>query len=261
MVTNADGARRSDTAAAFLAQLAPGAAIDLRTGARVDRVRIAEGVSSASTSPRWTRGQPIGERLRSALQQIDAPLVVLAAGAVGSAELLLRSGVGPAEDLSDAGIPVRVDLPVGMRTWQHPVVELLFRPRPGAVASTTASFLQLAAHLDARGSGDVVEVLLTRRPYGVVTGSDPTDDLLSLRLTLMSAVGRGSLRLDPADPAASPQLAHALHPDDVAALATVRRAATWAAHGPIAAWVETWHGPDAATCATPQRSSRGSLIG
>ena len=143
---------------------------------------------------------------------------------------------------------------MGAASGQHPVVELLFRPRPGAVASTTASFLQLAAHLDPRGSGDVVEVLVTRRPYGVVTGRDPTDDLLSLRLTLMSPVGRGSLRLDPTDPSASPQLTHALHPDDVAALAAAVRADAPRPGPPTDRspnGIDTWHGPDAATCATP----------
>ncbi|MEV4349305.1 GMC family oxidoreductase N-terminal domain-containing protein [Actinoplanes sp. NPDC049596] len=37
--------------------------------------------------------------------------VILAAGAIGSAQLLLVSGIGPANDLDTAGVPVIHDLP------------------------------------------------------------------------------------------------------------------------------------------------------
>jgi choline dehydrogenase len=52
--------------------------------------------------------------------------IVLAAGAIESAALLLRSGIGPAAELRAAGVPVFVDLPgVGRNLldhWQVPVV-------------------------------------------------------------------------------------------------------------------------------------------
>lgn len=46
--------------------------------------------------------------------------VILSAGVVGSAHLLLVSGIGPAEDLFRAGVTVFQDLPVG-RNLQHHV--------------------------------------------------------------------------------------------------------------------------------------------
>lgn len=46
--------------------------------------------------------------------------VILSAGAIGSPYLLLRSGVGPAEELRDAGVPVVRDLPeVGRNLQDH----------------------------------------------------------------------------------------------------------------------------------------------
>lgn len=46
--------------------------------------------------------------------------VVLAAGTIGSPVLLLRSGIGPADDLRALGIPVRLDLPgVGANLHDH----------------------------------------------------------------------------------------------------------------------------------------------
>ncbi|KAF6204266.1 hypothetical protein GE061_002606 [Apolygus lucorum] len=45
--------------------------------------------------------------------------VILAAGVIGSPQLLMLSGVGPAEHLKDIGIPVKVDLRVGYNLQDH----------------------------------------------------------------------------------------------------------------------------------------------
>jgi choline dehydrogenase len=47
--------------------------------------------------------------------------VLLAAGAYGSPQLLLLSGIGPADDLKMLQIEVRVNLPVGHNLQDHPV--------------------------------------------------------------------------------------------------------------------------------------------
>ena len=52
---------------------------------------------------------------------VEAGRVVLSAGAYGSPSVLLRSGIGPAEDLSELGISTRIDLPgVGRNLHDHP---------------------------------------------------------------------------------------------------------------------------------------------
>ncbi|ODM86993.1 Glucose dehydrogenase [FAD, quinone], partial [Orchesella cincta] len=45
--------------------------------------------------------------------------VILSAGAIGSAKLMLLSGVGPAEELQEMNIPVIMDLPVGKTMQDH----------------------------------------------------------------------------------------------------------------------------------------------
>lgn len=45
--------------------------------------------------------------------------VVLSAGTIGSAQLLLVSGVGPAGDLRARGVPPLQDLPVGHNLQDH----------------------------------------------------------------------------------------------------------------------------------------------
>ncbi len=53
--------------------------------------------------------------------EISARETILSAGAYGSPAILLRSGVGPREHLSEVGIPVRVDLAgVGEHLMDHP---------------------------------------------------------------------------------------------------------------------------------------------
>ena len=56
--------------------------------------------------------------------------VLLAAGAIGSAQILQHSGIGPAPLLQRVGVPVRLDLPgVGRNLQDHLQVRLVFRTR------------------------------------------------------------------------------------------------------------------------------------
>ena len=60
---------------------------------------------------------------------VRAGEVVLSAGAVGSAQLLLLSGIGPADALRAAGMPVVADVPgVGAGFTDHPNVYVGYRP-------------------------------------------------------------------------------------------------------------------------------------
>lgn len=65
---------------------------------------------------------------------IDADRVVVAAGAYHTPAILLRSGVGPAAELTGLGIPVVADVPgVGKHLLDHECVQLDFSGRPGLV--------------------------------------------------------------------------------------------------------------------------------
>ncbi|HEY6780020.1 MAG TPA: GMC oxidoreductase, partial [Thermoleophilaceae bacterium] len=56
--------------------------------------------------------------------------VLLAAGAIGSPQLLMLSGIGPAEHLLEVGLPVRHDLPgVGENLQDHPFLTLIWEVR------------------------------------------------------------------------------------------------------------------------------------
>ncbi|UNB55325.1 GMC family oxidoreductase [Mycolicibacterium sp. YH-1] len=64
--------------------------------------------------------------------------VVLCAGAFGSPEILLRTGIGPADHLSGLGIPVLLDRPgVGSNLHEHPTVQLEYAATAGLADALT----------------------------------------------------------------------------------------------------------------------------
>jgi choline dehydrogenase-like flavoprotein len=59
-------------------------------------------------------------------REARAPEVILSGGAYNSPQLLMVSGIGPADELRDKGIAVRVDSPgVGKNLWDHPSLSTL----------------------------------------------------------------------------------------------------------------------------------------
>jgi choline dehydrogenase len=65
--------------------------------------------------------------------------VVLSAGTYGSASILMRSGVGPADHLSELGIEVVADLPVGKRLQDHPFYYNAFALKPDFLEMSPAA--------------------------------------------------------------------------------------------------------------------------
>jgi choline dehydrogenase len=66
-------------------------------------------------------------------RELTARRVVLATGTIGTPAVLLRSGIGPADDLRELGVPVVADRPgVGAGLNDHPRTGVFMTPRPGA---------------------------------------------------------------------------------------------------------------------------------
>ena len=63
-------------------------------------------------------------------QDFHADKIILSAGAVHSPAILQRSGVGPADWLREAGVPLRAALPVGMGFFDHPFIRLELKLKP-----------------------------------------------------------------------------------------------------------------------------------
>ena len=125
---------RWNTAQAFLKNATRRGNLDIMTGAHVTRLRIesrAEG--KVCTGVEFTGGgqQWFAESTRE---------TILAAGAVGSPQILQVSGIGPAALLQQHGIPVHVDAPgVGENLQDHLQLRMAFKVSGAKTLNTMAS--------------------------------------------------------------------------------------------------------------------------
>ena len=104
--------RRASTAKAYLDPARARPNLTIRTGATVVRILI-EGRRATGV-----------EYLRNGkLERVAAAEVILSGGAFGSPQMLMLSGVGPADHLREVGIEVTLDHPgVGQNLQDHPLV-------------------------------------------------------------------------------------------------------------------------------------------
>ncbi len=115
-VTQRDGQRHS-TAAAFLNPAKRRPNLTVRTDVQVFDI-LFEGKRAALVSFQHGSG--------SAQERAERE-IILCAGAIGSPQLLMLSGIGPADHLRTLDIPVLCDLPgVGANLQDHPAVAVAF---------------------------------------------------------------------------------------------------------------------------------------
>jgi choline dehydrogenase len=198
---NINGGSRLGPGGAFLQPVMDRPNLTLLPNTRVHRVRI---VSGRALGVECDGGNA---------DELTADRIVLCAGAIGSAQLLMLSGVGPQRALRPLGLPVHADLPVGAMTVDHPewILPVTWTP--------THDLPPLEAVL---ATPDGLEI----RPYtaGFAAlvhgpGDDPADRP-HIGVALMQPRSRGRVALASADPAVPPVIEHRYdsEPGDVAAL-------------------------------------------
>jgi choline dehydrogenase len=136
--------------------------------------------------------------------------VVLAAGAYGTPAILMRSGIGPADDMQGHGIPVVTDLPgVGANLLDHPLIsDGIGAYRVGEDHRPTASttpFLPLMMFANSATTDAETDL-------GVLIGqgydeSEGTWGVFPLAC-LLGSRSRGIVRLASADPEEAPEIRH-----------------------------------------------------
>ena len=130
----------------------------------------------------------------------EADQVILSAGSVGSAAILLRSGIGPGRDLTDLNIEVVADLPVGQRLHDQPVYHGVYalKAESGAKSPAAGALIRTASS-QARGELD----LLVSAAHLNDGGVSPTGAIV-LAAAVVRPQARGALRLSSADPKDQP---------------------------------------------------------
>jgi choline dehydrogenase len=122
---NRAGNLRISTAIGYLAPARHRLNLTIRAHCQVNRV-LFEG----------SRAAGVEVELDGRMQVARGREVVLAAGALHSPGILMRSGVGPAEHLAEFGIPLVLNLPgVGENLREHPSVTLMALPKPGVITA------------------------------------------------------------------------------------------------------------------------------
>ena len=149
---------------------------------------------------------------------VEGDEIILSAGAIGSPQLLLLSGIGPAEHLEGVGIPVLLDSPgVGQNLMDHPKLYVTWRIRDGYSRGDAPDRGGATLRFTAPGSSYRNDLLIMMGAFvtpRVKTLKVPRDveieaarpDLAEMMVCLMRPVSRGELKLRSTDPDAQPWL-------------------------------------------------------
>ena len=139
---------------------------------------------------------------------VEASEIILSAGAIASPQLLMLSGVGPADHLRSLGIQVVHEQScVGKNLWDHPQAALLLRLKEGFQVDTDAPRIQTSLFYTSQGSSvrndmQIMPPFLHVPKHEVV----PERDVVRLNCCLQFTVAAGELRLTSADPHVQPRL-------------------------------------------------------
>lgn len=140
--------------------------------------------------------------------------VILSAGAAFTPAILVRSGIGPAEELRALGVPVLQDLPVGENLLDHSGVGVRLRLRPEARCLTCDEriqncYIRYSSGLAGAGPNDMA--LVSRNLVGYDEAGLEYGGLSALTWQNFS---RGRLRVVDPDPFAMPEIEENLLSDE-----------------------------------------------
>jgi choline dehydrogenase len=203
---NQKNGERHSAAAAYLRPVLHRANLTVRSHALATRVLLEE-------------GRAVGVAYRREGRDGEARVtreVILCAGAIGSPQLLLLSGIGPAGHLRSLGLRVVRDLPgVGENLQDHPRVPVTYESRKPLALDDAERERALRDYARDRtgphsstGVGAGAFVRTSSDEDGpdvlIVPTANPAASAWSLHLALMRPRSRGSLRLRSREPDAPP---------------------------------------------------------
>ncbi|WP_394823593.1 GMC family oxidoreductase [Pendulispora albinea] len=181
--TNRIGDDRASTLRTLLPELRGRPNVTLRPQTEAVRVVMAHG-EARGVLVRTAQGDE---------QLLEADRVVLSGGTFGSPEMLFASGIGPADGLRTAGLPVHVDAPeVGANLVDHPYVQMGIEVSdPAKPAAPPGKGALLTFELD--GPGHLQAHAFAYRTRAVDPSADPCS--AAVTCALLTPESRGRLEL------------------------------------------------------------------
>ena len=240
--------RRWSSADAYLHPARHRPNLTVRTGALTTRVLVSGG-----------RATGVEYRAGGRVHTVHATReVVLSGGAINSPQLLMLSGIGPADHLREVGVDVVHDLPgVGAGLQDHPLVPVVWNVRSGKSLVRAESPSGYAKWFGARRgplTSNLAEAGLFTRSSPELPAPDlqyhflpvkfwkqaevdPDVDAFTAATVLVHVHSRGSVRLRSADPAWAPAIDAGYLTDERdldALISGVEKAREIASAGPLA---------------------------
>lgn len=149
-------------------------------------------------------GRAVGVEVETdgVIETVHAKLVVLSAGALQTPAILMRSGIGPQEELERHGIQVTRDVQaVGTRLSDHPALAVMCRVKDPSLLDADQPIVQTILRYTAPGSehrNDLQIEAFSFSPRGGALNG------FAIAAVLEQVNGTGCVRLSSADPHAPP---------------------------------------------------------
>lgn len=129
--------------------------------------------------------------------------IVLSAGAIGSPQLLMLSGIGPAAHLRDRGIGVAVDLPgVGSNLQDHPLTGIIC-PAAQPIPTTRNNHGEIVGLIRTNGTAGAPDLQIVLSDTAAVAGVDLPNSFL-IGVAALQPFSRGAVRLASSAPEQPP---------------------------------------------------------
>ncbi|MFL5859805.1 MAG: GMC family oxidoreductase [Solirubrobacteraceae bacterium] len=259
------GGMRCSAAVAYLHPVLGRENLTLITGAHVNRVLLD---GNRATGVEIDRGGEVSE--------VGAQReVILSAGAYQSPQILLLSGVGPADDLGLVGIPCAQELPVGQGLQDHPATWITYTTDEASLLSAeseenlgllttegrgplTSNFAESGGFLRTDGSLEAPDIQLHMIPilFPEAGAGEIRVHGWALSACLLRPSSAGFVKLRSRVPTARPRILHnyVVTGEDRAALVRGVRRAVEIATAPALAGVTT------GTCAAPAGDDDASIL-
>jgi choline dehydrogenase len=196
---NADGVRWS-TAIGYLNPVRHRLNLTIRGDCHVHRV-LFEG----------TRAVGVVVESGGELFTVRGDEIVLSAGAIASPQLLMLSGVGPADHLREVGVEVVADLAgVGQNLRDHPQAQVTWQAAPDFEQDPLAPRIQVGLRYTAAGSSLRNDMLIHPLGLAPTEGSyllpDSNPPGVGMIAAIYLAAGAGEIRLASSDPGDQPAI-------------------------------------------------------